>query len=417
MRKLLTTLLLVCVACGVSGADSGMAAAKKPAKKEMSDRQHWAGLAYRIAAPVLENMSKGELHKNWNVEYSPTWDNRSDEVAYLEAFGRLMAGISPWLALPDDDTAEGRDRRQLREWALASYRNAVDPDSPDCLRWDRPQQVLVDASYLALSFIRAREALWEPLDAATKQRYIEAFRGMRRIQPPYNNWLLFRVMIEAFFVMADEPYDGYVLNTGLRKINEWYVGDGWYSDGPDFSFDNYNAYVIQPYIVEITDLLKQKGVHSPVSFDLVLKRMRRYDRHVERLISPEGTYPAFGRSATYRMAAFHTLALSSWKYGLHEQLSYGQVRSALTAVMKRMFAAEGNFDADGFLQLGFTAHQTGLADYYTNAGSLYITSLVFLPLGLAPDHDFWTAAPEKWTSQKAWDGEPFPKDYHESIRQ
>lgn len=55
-------------------------------------------------------MSKGELQKNMNLELSPTWDGRDKRVAYMEAFGRLMAGISPWLALPDDESKEGRMR-------------------------------------------------------------------------------------------------------------------------------------------------------------------------------------------------------------------------------------------------------------------------------------------------------------------
>lgn len=47
----------------------------------------------------------------------------------MECFGRLMSGIAPWLSLPDDDTEEGKTRKQLREWALKSYAHAVDPDS------------------------------------------------------------------------------------------------------------------------------------------------------------------------------------------------------------------------------------------------------------------------------------------------
>ena len=69
------------------------------------------------------------------VEVSPNWDGRNKKVTYMETFGRLMAGIAPWLALPDDDTAEGKKRKELRDMALASYRNAVDPSSPDCLLW------------------------------------------------------------------------------------------------------------------------------------------------------------------------------------------------------------------------------------------------------------------------------------------
>ena len=91
----------------------------------------------------------------------------------MECFGRLMSGIAPWLSLPDDDTEEGKMRRQLREWALKSYAHAVNPDSPDYLLWRNEGQPLVDAAYIASSFLRAKKQLWEPLDEVTKQRYIK----------------------------------------------------------------------------------------------------------------------------------------------------------------------------------------------------------------------------------------------------
>ena len=136
----------------------------------------------------------------------------------------------------------------------------------------------------------------------------------------------------------------------------------------------------------------------------------------ERLISPEGTFPAFGRSVVYRMGAFQSLALAAWKYGLPEGLTNGQVRSALSAVMRNMFSVDGNFDDKGFLALGFAGHQPDLANYYTNNGSLYMTSLVFLPLGLPADHPFWSDPAEEWTSQKAWAGKAFPIDGHQSLK-
>lgn len=90
-----------------------------------TDRKYWVDLLYNMAYPVLSNMAKGELQKNMVVEVSPTWDGRDKKVTYMEAFGRLMAGIAPWLALPDDNTDEGAKRKELRQLALASYKNAV----------------------------------------------------------------------------------------------------------------------------------------------------------------------------------------------------------------------------------------------------------------------------------------------------
>lgn len=395
----------------------GTVQAKKRAEVQIPDRQQWTDLCYKIARPVLENMSKGELQKNMQLELSPTWDGRDKRVSYMETFGRLMAGISPWIALPDDGTPEGKQRKQLHEWAIQSYKNAVNPDSPDCLLWKGTStQILVDAAYLAESFLRAPEATWGQLDKETQKRYIERFKGLRIIRPAYNNWLLFRAMTEAFLLSIGEEADQYALTVAINKINEWYLSDGWYSDGPEMALDYYNSYVIHPMYIEVLETCKAKHFWTPIQPELAIKRMQRFNTFMERLISPEGTYPAFGRSVVYRMGAFQTLAMAAWKYGLPQNITNGQVRSALTAVMKNMFAVEGNFNEGGFLQLGFAGHQPDLANYYTNNGSLYMTSLVFMPLGLPANHPFWTDPAEPWTSQKAWSGKPFPIDGHQSLR-
>ncbi len=133
--KLFVVALALLMPLGVS--------AKK--KVQMNDREYWSSQAWKMSRPVLENMAKGELVKNMKMEFSPSFDNRNKKVAYMECFGRLMAGIAPWLSLPDDNTTEGAKRKQLREWALKSYANAVDPTSPDYLCWGIGGQNLVDA--------------------------------------------------------------------------------------------------------------------------------------------------------------------------------------------------------------------------------------------------------------------------------
>jgi hypothetical protein len=384
-----------------------------------SDRSYWSALAYRMAEPVLRNMSQGELAKNMQVELSPVWDGRNARVTYMECFGRLMDGIAPWLSLPDDETPEGRQRRQLREWALLGYAQAVDPESPDYLLWRNEGQPLVDAAFIASSFLRAPQQLWQPLDGLTKERYIAEFQQLRRINPPYSNWLLFSATIETFLLSVGAPCDMYRIHSALRKIEEWYVGDGWYADGEHFAFDYYNSFVIQPMYVQTLQTLAEKkinlrnkgGVGTAKNLEIALKRMQRYGIILERFISPEGAFPVFGRSMTYRLGAFQPLALLAWKENLPQELPAGQVRSALTQVMKRMFSVEGNFNEAGFLQLGFAGHQPELADVYTNNGSLYLCSEIFLPLGLPPTHPFWTSPAADWTQKKAWSGNPFPKDH------
>ncbi|NDV84642.1 DUF2264 domain-containing protein [Bacteroides sp. 51] len=387
--------------------------AKKKKESAPTDREYWCNLLYQMSAPVLKNMSEGKLRANMQVELSPSWDGRDQDVTYMEAFGRLMAGLAPWLSLPDDETPEGLQRKQLREWALKSYAHAVDPDSKDYLLWNKHGQALVDAAFIAESFLRAPKQLWEPLDDVTKQRYIKEFQGLRRFTPVYSNWMLFVGTIETFLMSIEQEYDVYRIDISLRKTEEWYVGDGWYSDGPEFAFDYYNSFVIQPMYVEILQALHAAGKSPRVNEQRLnrgMKRMQRYSAILERMISPEGSFPVFGRSMTYRMGVFHVLSLLALQEQLPEGISNGQVRAGLTCVMKRMFADPGNFNESGFLQLGFVGHQPKLADVYTNNGSLYLTTLGFLPLGLPADHPFWTDAPAEWTAKKAWSGMDFPKD-------
>jgi len=391
--------------------------AKKVKKAVQTDREYWCQEAYRMAQPVLENMAKGELQKNMKTEFSPSFDNRNRKVVYMETFGRLMAGIAPWLSLPDDDTPEGQQRKQLREWALASYKNSVDPQSPDYLCWGVAGQNLVDAAYIAESFIRAYDALWVPLDDVTKQRYITEFKKLRSIEPPYTNWFLFSSTIESFIAKAVglREYDDFRVMMTIRKVEEWYVGDGWYADGPVFAFDYYSSYVFHAMYLEtlqnMIDARANTRLEYQKYYDRALKRAQKFSIILERFISPEGTFPVIGRSTPYRMAAMQPLALMAWYQKLPTDLSNGQVRAALTQVMHRMYDQQQNYNDAGYLTIGFCGHQPETADWYTNNGSLYMTSLAFMPLGLAADHPFWTDKAEPWTQVKAWGGQPFPKDH------
>nr|WP_288281446.1 DUF2264 domain-containing protein [uncultured Prevotella sp.] len=398
--------------------------AKKKATKQLSDREYWCEQAYKMAQPVLENMAKGELQKNMQTEFSPSFDNRNRKVVYMETFGRLMAGIAPWLALPDSafgsSAAEQKELaqvRQLREWALASYKNSVDPESPDYLCWGVAGQNLVDAAYIAESFIRAYDALWVPLDKVTKERYIKEFKKLRSIEPPYTNWFLFSSTIESFIAKAAglREYDDFRVMMTIRKVEEWYVGDGWYADGPVFAFDYYSSYVFHAMYLEtlqnMIDARANTRLEYKKYYDRALKRAQKFSIILERFISPEGTFPVIGRSTPYRMAAMQPLALMAWYQKLPRELSNGQVRAALTQVMHRMYDQQQNYNEGGFLTIGFCGHQPETADWYTNNGSLYMTSLSLMPLGLPASHDFWTCKAEPWTQVKAWGGQPFPKDH------
>jgi hypothetical protein len=384
---------------------------------DQNDRAYMVDLLVRMARPVVGPMSQGKLHSQFDPELSPTWDGRDRRVAYLEAFGRLVAGIAPWLRLPDDQSAEGMQRSTMREQVLSSYAHSVDPKSPDYLLWRGEGQPLVDSAYFTNALLRAPKALWEPLERRTQERIVQEIKSLRRISPPYTNWLLFAAMNEAFLLSIGEQWDPMRIDLAVRKINEWYVGDGWYADGSNFHFDYYGSYVIHPMLVEILQTLVATGakfnsLDAPRLLETALKRMQRYAECLERMVGPDGSYPAVGRSLTYRTAVFQPLALLAWQKKLPASLPEGQVRAACLAAQRAVFGNPTNFDERGYLTIGFAGHQPQLGDWYSNAGSMYIAASSLLALGLPADDSFWTLPAQPWTMKRAFAGEPFAKDYY-----
>lgn len=378
-----------------------------------ADREYWVQLLSRIAEPVMKNLSLGQLRQRMPTEKAPGYNKPVEKVTYLEAFGRTMAGISSWLELGADETPEGKIRARFIDYALKATAQAVQPGGPDFMNFTGQfdGQPLVDGAFLAHAFIRAPKQLWHPLPVTVKQQVIAGFKSLRSIRPGYNNWLLFAAIIEAALLLFGEEWDGMRVDYAVKKHQEWYKGDGMYGDGADFHFDYYNGFVIQPMLADILKVLSAAGKINPREYEQVITRMQRYGVIQERLISPEGTFPVVGRSMTYRNAAFQPLVQLALYEQLPEELKPGQVRAALTAVMKNIFETPGTFDKDGWLQLGFCGHQPEIADVYTSTGSLYLCTTGFLALGLPDKNAFWTASSEEWTAQKAWAGKTVKKDH------
>lgn len=378
---------------------------------EGNDRAYWAGLLEKIITPVLENLSKNRLKANMPLEKPGDYNTVVEKVSYLEAFGRTVCGAAPWLGLPDDGTAEGNVRKILHGYYLQGMANAVDPNAPDYLNFRQLPQPLVDAAHLCQGILRAPERLWEPLNKETKERFINELKQLRRITPAYNNWLLFAAMVETFLLYVRHEHEPLRVLVGVRKMQEWYKGDGWYADGPDFAMDYYNSYVIHSMLTDVLRINAERSMIRREEYEQALKRMQRYGVLLERMISPEGTYPAIGRSMTYRTAAFQPLSQLALEHKLPEALSPAQVRCAITAVMKRMFSNKDNFDSKGWLQIGICGSQRMVADPYTSTGSLYICTEGFLALGLPADDPFWVSPPAEWTAQKVWAGKPVLNDH------
>jgi hypothetical protein len=406
MKKLIV-LLACCWACVLI-----VSAQPKTNTVVKSDRTTWLSYLDKLAKPVLTNLAANTLKAKMPVVLAKNIDNVASrtQVSYLEAFGRLMCGIAPWLNGEGGSAQEVAMREQYRALSLKALANATDPAAADYLRWNSGQP-LVDASFLALALIRC-PWLWEHTDSVVRNNVVNAFKITRGTVPGYNNWILFSGMIEAFFCQYNLEYDALRIEYGIRELTEhWYVGDGVFSDGREYHWDYYNSYVMQPYLATIVSVVNKKNKSYGSLLPRLDKITKRYAEIQERLINTDGSFPVTGRSIVYRAGAFHHLADMALRAQLPASLKPAQVRSALTAVIKKTTEAPSTFTKDGWLNIGLYGLQPDLAERYITTGSLYLCSFILLPLGLPETDPFWSAPAEPWTAVKVWTGQEAHADH------
>lgn len=374
-------------------------------------RKEWLDALLRIVRPVLDSLERGQLKKDLPLSFH---EERAD-FAPLEAFGRGMLGLAPWLEAESEDL-EAQERalqEKYRAKAVKCIAMATDPDSPDFMVFDRGGQPLVDTAFLAHAIVRAPKALAGSLSPEVRHNLAEAFRSSRQITPGSSNWLFFSAMVEAGLYILGEPYDLVRVLYALRTFQGWYKGDGVYGDGAMLHCDYYNSFVIQPMYVDLVKLFADKSPEIEAMGGTVIARAARYASVLERMIGPEGSYPVVGRSICYRFGAFQMLSQAALQHELEEGVSPASVRCGLTAVIRRVMSAPDMFDEKGWLLPGVYGHQPELAEGYINIGSLYLCSAVFLPLGLSGKDEFWSGAEEEWSGKKVWSGGHISIDHAE----
>jgi len=373
-----------------------------------ADRAYWLATMRRICDPVLHNLRNRTLRTHMPIAQIEGCERQ--HYTHLEAFGRTIMGMAPWLAAKGLDAAEEALRADYAALCREAIDAATDPASPDFLTFAsgcNNDQPLVDAAFLASGLLRAQTELWDKLPPRVRQNLTACLIRTREMPPGVdNNHVLFSAHIEAALYKMGVPVKWENVEHALARHHKWYKGDGIYGDGTCFHWDYYNSYVTHPALVELYETFMHTGFASAYLTDAyaakIRARAKRYASILEMQIAPDGTFPAAGRSIVYRMGAFHLLALLAWKE--ETETASAALRSALTAVLRRCMEAPGTYDNQGWLQIGLTGHQPSLGERYISTGSLYACTNMFLPLGLPPNAPFWSGAAAPWHSMRIWAG-------------
>jgi hypothetical protein len=346
-----------------------------------SEFSRYSDCLEQIYQPVFRAWTEGRLVK--------TLDRAEFPRKQRNAFLALEAVARNFYCLCQVDKAG----RFLTPEILRALENSLKPGQEDSFNWDKGEQPLVDAAILAAGFLQNPFLFEKKLTPGIQAGLLEGWRSSLKIKPFDNNWLLFAAMVEAALQKWDKPFKPESIPHALKKFEDWYLGDGWYGDGPRFHLDYYNSIIIHPFLLIL-------GKLGHVEETLRTKHLPRAQRHavqLERMIGKDGSIPPLGRSLCYRAGLFHHLAFMAKEELLPPGLLPGKVRTGLSQVIEKTLnlrsdgkiGKETRDPVSGILRPGLFGFEPQLAEAYINSASLYLTTWAFLPLALGEEHDFW----------------------------
>ncbi|MFJ1604796.1 DUF2264 domain-containing protein [Streptomyces sp. NPDC088253] len=340
-------------------------------------RAHWEAAADSLLAAVAPYATdNGALYHLPGAHTS--WSGRLSDG--LEGYARTLL-----LA------AFRRDEKTLERYAdgLAAGTAGVWP------RVEDRSQPLVEAASIALALRLTRPLLWDRLDDGVRQRAAAWLGDALTAEPWPCNWELFPVTVGGFLAeVGHEPEASRAaIDRGLERIEEWYVGDGWYTDGPGRAFDYYNGWAMHLYPVLHAWLADDARL-----LDLYGGRLSRHLADYARLFGGDGAPVRQGRSLTYRFATTAPLWLGALTG--RTPLSPGETRRLASGAL-RHFLDRGAVDDRGLLTLGWHGPDETVLQGYSGPASPYWASKAFVGLLLPPDHAVWTAREEPGPTDRA----------------
>lgn len=342
------------------------------AKNPLKTREDLVSALEQLTDPLRPLYSRGGAR----LAIGGTGASYSAATAEMEGFSRVLWGLVPLLM--------GGGENGLWDTVLDGIRHGTDPAHEEY--WGEVQdydQRLVEMAVFGFALAAIPEQIWSPL-TQKEQEQLYSWLNQINSHPCYDcNWLFFNVLVNVGFRRIGRPYDAEQLENNLKRMDDFYLGDGWYSDGINGHSDYYVPFAIHYYALLYAKLMEQE---DPERSQVFKERARLFATELLGWFAPDGSALPYGRSLTYRFA--QSAFWSALVYAGVEVFPVGVVKGLVLRNLRWWFS-QPIFDAGGVLTIGYTYPNLVMAENYNAPGSPYWALKTFLPLALSAEHPFW----------------------------
>jgi len=344
---------------------------------------HWLLTAREYASPAGGLITPPGRHSAAGI--------RSDGI---EGFARSFLIAAPLLA------GRAEDPHDHAGWYARGLAAAMDPGGSDrwgraigvdeIKQWNGTPQPIVEAANLAFGLAVSRTQVWDRLDEKLREQTADWLAHHATKHGSDNNWLLFTAVIEAFLRSVGYDVPGGHAQADVERVESWYLGDGWYNDGPisintghGNRVDHYNSWVIQTFLWQWYELTEQPAERR----EKFLARLGEFADSYALLFAADGSPLHQGRSLTYRQAVLGGLWAAAIA-GVGGEAA-GATRRLASGVLRHF--TDLGVGAQGAPTLGRTeAEFLPMCQVYSGPGSPYFAGMGFLGLAAPADHPLWT---------------------------
>ncbi|WP_194206894.1 DUF2264 domain-containing protein [Superficieibacter sp. 1612_C1] len=299
-------------------------------------------------------------------------------IANMEGLSRALWGLFPLLA--------GGVETTLSKKYIDAIRLGTDPENAGYWGETGPyDQRLVEMAAYGLGLALLQDKL---TDVFSERELRNLHRWLDQItdaEMPDSNWNYFAIIVQLGFKRAGLPWDQQAVERRFNQMEAYYLGDGWYSDGPGRPKDYYISMAFHFYGLIYATL---NAEDDPERAAVLRERSCRFAEDFIYMSAADGASVPFGRSLTYRfaMVAFWSAVAFA---GL-DVLTPGEIKGVILRHL-RWWLDKPIFDRDGILTLGFAYPNLTMCEDYNSPGSPYWALKVFLILALPAEHPFWQA--------------------------
>lgn len=330
----------------------------------------------QLCQPLKSYFSHGCAH----LRFGYSGAQYSGNAATMEAYARLLWGLVPMSA--------GGGHSELWEIYLEGLKNGTNPEHPEYWKKYKEDQLLVEMSAVSLGLSLVPEKLWDPLMESEKNNVVKWLNQINHSWTPDSNWKMFIVMVNMTLKKLGAAYDSEAMEKALERVEDFYLGNGWYSDGKGEQRDYYIPFALHFYSLIYSKIMEKD---DPKRSELFKARAVEFAKDFIHWFAEDGSAIPFGRSLTYRFA--QSAFWGALAFAGVEAFPWGVIKGIVLRNL-RWWAKMPIFQTGGILSIGYAYPNLVMAEGYNAPGSPYWAMKAFLPLALPDTHPFWTAKEE-----------------------